>query len=182
MAIQNKDAFRKIKVTLKNRRDKFFNKSNLKKYGDDLAEDVRIRVRQGFGVKEDLKAKRELKKLSPKYVDYRKSLKSGKTPTGRKSKSKLLGKLSTLTNPSKSNLTLTGQMTGAFKGQSKKNTVGAFISKPRKSPCKGAPNNQEIAGYNEDMGRTFFYITNKEYKRLTNEIRKDLQKYLLRSI
>ena len=105
---------------------------------------IRQRVRDGFGVKGRLKA------LSDSYIGLRTRLKKY---------------LSRETSPGDSNLTATGQMLNAIKGEANGTSVKIFISdkKRRQNPLSpGSATNKEIRKYVEDQGREFFALTTEE--------------------
>lgn len=133
--------------------------------GESVRDEIVKRTRRGFGVVDggktggNLKA---LKKLSDRYIDYRTANRS---------------KLDSTTSPDKSNLTFSGQLLRRITVQSK---VGSFTIRPSRKRRKGGVTDEDVALFQEDMGRVFLRIAKTEHnlllalyeKLLSKEIRK----------
>lgn len=135
---------------------------SLSPYANEIAERVRRRTRTGYGldVAERGAKKKKLKGLtSDKYIKYRK------------------GRINTsLTKPKKSNLTFTGQLLNAITGKIVGKSIVIFLKENRNDGVK----NSDIVKGQEDQGRHFFELSNKELNGLRNQIKKDLIKRLKR--
>lgn len=115
------------------------------------------RTRLGYGVEKDLGSKKRLAKLSPNYIKRR----------------KMFAGLSENTRPSRSNLTLTGQMLNSIISTAK---AGIIEIKPTGTRTDGK-RNADIAQYNEDGGkgrpkRIFMRISQLEFKQIVRFYRK----------
>jgi len=106
------------------------------------------RTRAGFGVKDSGGRISKLKKLSPKYVAYRK-------------RNRRL--LSSTTSPETSNVTFTGQMLESLKVQQAANGR-ASIRAPGKH--KSGPSNEKIVLYLAGQGRVFLNLSKTEVDKL----------------
>lgn len=149
---------------------------NMRKFGEQAAEMVRLRTRLGSGVEKEGANKRPLKRLSDSYKQVRRGkiaffTRGGKvipyTPDRPPS-------LHSHTTPSKSNLTFTGQMldsldvTSARRGEV---TVGPTGSR------KGGLTNKEVAGY-VSKERPFNNLSKVEQKRMSEIIADILRKLI----
>lgn len=105
------------------------------------------RTRLGYGVKKAFGERERLKKLSPKYIVQR-------------SRSR---RLSSTTSARKSNLTFTGQMLESV--QVIKSQDGKIVIGPRGYRSDGKQN-QKIAQYQVDQGRTFMNISRLEFQQI----------------
>lgn len=161
-------------------------------YAKQLADDIRTRTRLGYGVVKELAKKVKLPKLSDSYVNYRKgkvdfrtSKKDGHVyPITPNSKPKL----HSLTTPSKSNLTLSGQMLEAIEGSSPgPGKIKVSLNENRDDGLK----NSDIATWLEDGNygylrngpkRPFLHISELEFKRIKDQFRKDIQAKILDGI
>lgn len=150
----------------------------MKEVGETAVEMLRTRTRLGYGVRQT-RGKRE--KLKP-LADSTKRVRAGKlaffkqrgvTVPYEPDLEENKAKLHPLTRPAKSNLTMTGQMLDSFKVISVTN--GKVIIGPSGSRKDGLTNEQ-VAEFAEEMGRPFAYITDIEYKRLLDDVRKKLTK------
>ncbi len=115
------------------------------------------RTRLGYGVKDNLQAKTRLARLSPGYVKKR----------------KMFDSLSSNTSPTRSNLTLTGQMLDSIISETKDRTI---IIRPTGRRNDGK-SNADIARYNEEGGRNrpkriFLRISQLEFKQIVRFYRK----------
>jgi hypothetical protein len=124
------------------------------------------RTRLGYGVEKDLGSKKRLAKLSPNYIKRRKMFES----------------LSENTRPSRSNLTLTGQMLDSIISTAK---TGIIEIKPTGRRDDGK-RNADIAQYNEDGGRgspkrIFMRISQLEFKQIVRFYRKTFGDLLRKS-
>lgn len=145
---------------------KVFNKEEMNLYVMSLRNDIVKRTRLGSGVRDNLKKKQKLKRLtSKKYVKLRSSS----------------SELSDLTKPSKSNLTFSGQLLDSLTPISNKAFEGSIKIKETRKKLKHQKtiiNNSKIIEYQEVQGRPFFYVTDLENKRLEQMMKKKLKKYL----
>ena len=137
----------------------FFGKSQspkeLKKTGEKAADLIRKRTRLGRGTTETTPGKpQRLKKLSPQYIEFRKSFNLGEA-----------GK------PNFSNLTLTGQMLkslGVIKV--KKGLIRVGPTGTRDDGNK----NIKVAAWQRLQGRTFMHLTRGEERQLITDYRERL--------
>lgn len=147
-----------IKEALSKAIKKATSKQSLKKYGNQVVDDIKRRTRLGFGVKEHGGKRYSLssKPLSAAYLKFRK-----------KHKKLLHGE----TSPTKHNLTFTGQLLNAMKAEVKSRTIEVNFHNRR--PPK--PSNAEIAGY-VSKDRPFLNMSDRELQRLIKEIENVLTK------
>lgn len=167
-----------VERALKEAINKINSPQELRKIGEIAAEMVRTRTRLGYGVREDRGKRQKLKPLA----DSTKKVRAGKLafknirgtvvpfpPDLEENKVKL----HPLTSAGKSNLTRSGQMLDSWKvisvGQ------GRVLIGPTGQRDDGLTNEQ-VAEFSEELGRPFGYITDIEYKRLVDEVRKRLTK------
>jgi len=139
---------------------------------------IRLRTRLGWGVKDGERGNPRVRLLD--FVSTAKFTKISKT--GRKTKrrvgsyidfrrrSKELNR--TVTSPSRSNLTFTGKLLDSLIG---KEVRGKAVVEVLENRTDGALNSDIIKGQAE-QGRHFFELTDKEFKGLRNELKKDLIK------
>lgn len=125
--------------------------------GDDLAEQIRVRTRLGNGLGKNGGEPSKLKKLSKEYIEQRKTNKE----------------LSEFTTPTKSNLTLTGEMLDELKATADKDKITlSFDSQFSKDKAR----------WNDEKGRPFLYVSRVQVERLKNSLEKKitelLKKYL----
>ena len=165
--------------------DRVKSRQNMQKIVDEAAVIIRRRTLLGFGVPVDGRKRERLKKLSSSYIEQRKgqavyfTSKSGKVirvPTSAKFRSRM--SLSTKTTPSKSNLTLTGQLLDSLKG-----TVTGFgrgVIKVTGQRDDGGTN-EDIASFVDDNGRPFLHLSNNEIKQLAI-LAADLMKNELKNV
>ena len=125
----------------------------LKRVGVFTTELVVKRTRLGYGVSENYRPKVKLKALSKKYIEARKS--------------RL--KLDTTTRPTKSNLTLTGQM---LRSMSFEISNGLIVIKPTGTRSDSRYTNEQIAEFNADKGRVFNRISKAEFNQVKRFYRK----------
>ena len=137
--------------------DKVVRSSSFRKIAEDLVVQIRKRTRLGYGVKEGGK-QNKLTKLSDSYKEYRKKNK---------------GKLSNQTTPSKSNLTLTGEMLDSMQVKVEGGTiVVSFGTKFAGQKAKWVTTAKEQ--------RRFLDLTTGERKQIAEEIRQLIIKELTR--
>lgn len=126
------------------------------------------RTRNGFGVQETGSASKPLKKLSPKYVAFRK--RSPRLNTS-------------LTSPGRSNLTFTGAMLNSIRvtsvrtGAEARVTIGA--GKQRR---KGGVTNEQIAEFVAAQGREFLNLSRSELERVSKFIDSRLSTVLAKNL
>lgn len=129
----------------------------LQDIGDDFVEQIKIRTRLGNGLDKNEGEPSKLKPLSKDYVKYRKSKND----------------LSEFTKPSKSNLTLTGEMLDSLEAKVTEDKITISFSN-QFSKYK--------ARWNEESGRSFLAISRVQIERLKNSLEKKitelLKKYL----
>lgn len=118
------------------------------KIADEMAETMQIRVQLGGSVKKTGASKSKFKNLKPKTVEKRKNFKG----------------LSSRTSPKKSNVTMTGQLVDSIKGVATNGQVVITVGKNRKGESL---TNDELIEYLEEGGRPFFYLSDKEIKKVT---------------
>jgi len=140
--------------------DAVFSKSNMDRWMQETADDIKKRTRLGYGVEKDLTAKKKLRELqSKKYIDFRKA-----DP---------YSELSPDTRPARSNLTYTGPSKAKYHGE-----IWLVDSrKPTKNQKRSFTNN-DLADWNAKKGRNFMAVSDLEYKRLTQKIEKVLTEQL----
>lgn len=142
---------------------KFYNKfkrsNTFSSEADELAQSIRVRVRKGYGVKKEKGSEYKFRKLKQSTIAGR-------------SRMKQRGTLLSGEGVSRSNLTATGEMTDSITGKSKSGSIEVYLKDDR---------NQKLSGYHDDMGRPFFHISNKEYKKTLNNIRAKIKEILRRS-
>lgn len=172
-----------VKINLSNISKKITDKINKsvkfsvdRELAEKTADQIRTRTRLGFGVDENGRQER-LKPLAESYREQRKgniafftNQFGVKIPFVPKTKPKL----SSLTTPSKSNLTNTSQMLDSIKGKAKNGVMFISITGLRRDGFT----NKEIADFVEDQGRTFFNLTNAEKNQLAREIKNRILKNL----
>lgn len=112
------------------------------------------RARLGYGVAEDEGEKFKFPSLSPSYQKFR---------------SKFHG-LSDTTSPSKSNITLTGQLLDSVQIITKRD--GEIVMGPAGVRRDGKLSNKTLAGYPADKGRPFMFISKLEYQQVLRFYRK----------
>lgn len=151
---------KKIKVKI----DKF----DLDPIAKEAANTIKKRTRLGHGVKDGERggAKKRLKDQKPLTDDYKKFRK----------KSKKLNKK--VTSANKENLTLTGQLLDSIRGKQKGKTIEIDVVNNRNDGKK----NSDIISWQKDQGRDFFELTDKEVKRLRNQLKKDLIKNIKKKL
>jgi hypothetical protein len=126
---------------------------------------IRIRTRLGSGVKSVGGTKQALKPLADSTKENRKRL-------------KIQGKLSSLTSPGKSNLTMTGQMLESLKGDAV--SRGKGIIRLTGTRPEGLSN--EKLGEYVSEARPFMNLTKSELKEIVDDIRKDALQRVRRAL
>ena len=119
------------------------------------AEVIKKRTRLGFGASKDLGNREKLNSLSKLYIKKRATFRG----------------LSSLTRPSKSNLTLTGQMLNSI----------TIISKNEKSIVIGPKGrrqgerltNDKLAEYVAENGRPFMHLTEADFRQVVRFFREN---------
>lgn len=119
---------------------------------DIMADRIRVRTRLGYGVKQEGAEREKLKKLSSKYIDYRKKNRTS---------------LSQFTTPKRSNLTFSGQLLDSISGRSNSRGIIIYLKNQRDD----GKENVDIKNYQEKQGRPFFYLTRTEITNLNREYR-----------
>lgn len=112
------------------------------------------RARLGYGVSEDQGDKFQFPGLSSKYKKYR-----TKFPD-----------LSDTTSPTKSNITLTGQLLDSVQIVTQR--TGQIIISPVGVRRDGKLDNKVLAGYLAEKGRPFMYVSSLEYNQILRFYRK----------
>lgn len=148
--------------------------------GSMSVDEIKRRTRLGYGVPKAGGPKEELKKLSPSYIMARKAAMSGKAEFMANDKkvsfqaSTVKPLNSSLTSPSKSNLTYTGQMLDSLTYNSSKNSVNITFENPESK--------QKAKYAHEEEGnrprRAFLNLSDKE----KNLISKEVKQYLLAKV
>jgi len=120
---------------------------------------IKIRTQLGKGVSSNGGKLSALKKLeSDKYKELRKKS----------------DKLSSNTTPNRSNLTATGQLLDAIRGERSGNEFRFFFISKRNADLSGRTSkatNQDIVKGQEEQGRPFFFLSKTELTRLSRSIR-----------
>jgi hypothetical protein len=124
--------------------------------GKELVDRIRTRVRLGYGVSRDDAPKEKFLKLRPSTIATRLAYKKE-------------GLLSTLTTPAKANMTRFGTMMDSLTYETKPGNVTVLF---------GSPEEALKAYYNTNLGRPFFYLTDKEVKATTAIIKKAVDAYI----
>ena len=134
-------------------------KRELREVGDLSAEAIFNRTKKGLGVKLTGGNPSRLKRLSEQYVRFRRGFRS----------------LASDTSPSKSNLTLTGQMLASVQTtkvrQGTKGKALVLVS------TKGRANINK-AEWQADQGRIFMNLSKKELKEIKGSIEKSIKSKL----
>jgi len=145
--------------------DKIFAQSNMAKWMQETADDIKKRTKLGYGVEKDMASREKFDNLSDHYVKFRKE-----NP---------YNELDGSTSPGKSNLTYSGQMLNALRGASKSAYQGDIYLDNKRRRLEGDSKsftNNELAVWNAEKGRNFLAISDLEYKRLVQKIEKELTK------
>lgn len=129
-------------------------------YSEMLADDIRKRVRLGYGVSGDGLPRKKLKAITAQTIKARQRLKDK-------------NKLHPMTSPGRSNLTRTGQLTDAI--VAKKDSKKRIAVEIEENRDDGVLNSDIVLGQ-ENEGRPFFYVTDLEKKRLFDLIKKQILK------
>ena len=127
----------------------------LAKAGDDLADAVRKRTRQGFGVSRNNGIKRSLKQLASSTIKKRSRL-----------------PLSPKTTPSKSNLTQSGSMLDSIKADVDGTQIKVTIT--------GAKNNKKAQFVSKD--RPFLNLSKDEVDAIKRQIKEDFIRKIKQSL
>ncbi len=163
-----KIAFDKVNIATQKKIDKTLNPVFMNKVGKKLAEDITRRTRTGHGVKKEGEKKEKLDKLKASTIKKRK-------------REKKLGKLSNLTTPTKSNLTMSGELLDSLTPKSikKKEVRLEFLGRHKNARIK----NSDLADAMEKGDRSrnrpprpFLGPTNLEKKRVIENIVDKLEK------
>lgn len=154
--------------------------SNMQKIGEAAKDIIKKRTRLGYGVEATGEERVSLKPLSNDYKEYRKEL--GKTKKAKMKASQLKAgesvklskkdkkrassesniRLSDATSPTKSNLTLTGQMLDSLTARASEGSVSIKASGSRND----GKTNEDVAGYAEDGGRRFLDLAKGDLNQL----------------
>jgi hypothetical protein len=132
--------------------------ANMKKYGQMVADMIRLRTRLGDGVAREGADKGKLKKLAKSTITSREALQKK-------------GKLSELTSPGKSNLTRTGQLLDSESVKSV--SVGKVTVGPTGTRDDGKTN-AEVAEYVSQQ-RPYNHLSRVETKRVNDAVKKDIR-------
>lgn len=141
--------------------------TTIKLLAEQATRDIKIRTRLGFGTSSESPGgnKVKLEKLSKSYRDFRKGLAAFYTDEQgrlRKFKPKNPPALSSATSPTKSNLTLSGQMIDSIDYSIKGTTI--------EIAARGRDNKDKVfyahEGSKNRPKRTFLSLTNKEIVKL----------------
>lgn len=153
--MSNEKTIKSVQEKIDKAYEKLTRASSTKVFATFVRDDVKKRVRMGYGVKGNLMPKENLKPLKQSTIDDRKKLQGE-------------GKLNAFTNPRRSNLTRSGQLTDSLValGMNKE-----FIIEVQDARNDGKTNSQIVSGQ-EKQGRPFLYITDLEQKRLNNLVKK----------
>lgn len=153
-----KDFKRKLDLALK----RAGSPENMRKYGEQAAEAIRVRTRLGYGVPKNDAPRKRLKPIAQRTREKR-----ARNPD-----------LSEFTSPNRSNLTETGQLTESIKVKSV--SQGKAAVGPTGQRRGEDLSNEDLAEYVSDAGRPFNNLSDNENKRIAQSIDRDLQKELKR--
>lgn len=157
------DAVKKVTSSIK--------KNDLQSLGDFIAAMIRKRTRLGYGVNNTGGDRFKLADLKGRPKPYSSTIRA-------REYLKAKGELSSLTTPTKSNLTATGRMLDSIRAVVRGLGVTIFI--PNSSRPDSKATNKEIARYNEEKGRPFFNLSGSEIRQLKNEVVKMIKNGLKR--
>jgi hypothetical protein len=151
-------------------KESVFGRQQMKEFMQGLANDIKKRTRMGYGVGRDLGPKGKFLPLSKKYKKYRKEKAS----------------LSEFTKPTRSNLTLSGQLLDSLIADSSGTLKGEITIKDTRKPIKGqkkTPTNNQLAEWHEEGAgklpkRPFMHVSIAEYDRLVQAMQKKLNAQL----
>lgn len=133
-----------------------FTSNALRDLGDMLTKRIVKRTRLGKGVERDGAPETKLKRLAPSTIRHRAYLK-------RK------GKLSNLTNPRKSNQTMTGEMLDSLTFRTRPAKIEIFFDEEYQA---------RKAFWNAQMGRKFMFISDKERRMIVDFSSELLDNYI----
>lgn len=160
-----KDDLKKFVAELSKEIKNILNKSQQELVGKEMRDIIYRRTKSGKGVTDDTSEKaglKSLKKLSPPYIEKR------KTHTGQKGE---------FFSPTRSNLTLTGQMLSSLTSKSQDNKISVYVKDNSRSD--GNTNNK-IAEYVSQQGREFLNLAVEEQrivkKRIEDMIRENIRR------
>ena len=181
----------KITNTIK---EAVFGRQQMKEFMQGLADDIKKRTRRGYGVARDLGPDGKFIGLSPSYILYRQgkikffTTKNNKLAYLKKGKKVTIEKpeLSEFTKPTRSNLTLSGQMLDSLIADSSGTLKGEITIKDTRKPIKGqnkAPTNNQLAEWHEEGAgklpkRPFMHVSIAEYDRLIQAMQRKLNAQL----
>jgi len=153
--MSNEKVIKDVQEKIQKAYEKLTKPAYTKKFAEFVKEDVKKRVRLGYGVKANLSPKQRLKAIEDSTIKQRKKLSQ-------------VGDLSQFTSPRRSNLTRSGQLTDSIIGLGMNRE---FIVEVEDSRNDGVTNSEIVSGQ-EKQGRPFLYITDLEKKRLNNLVKK----------
>lgn len=135
------------------------------------------RVKSGFGVDPGSLRKERLKPLSAGYVKFRAGNFSYDKKSRGQSRTVNRGapRLGTFGSPTKSNLTLSGEMLESIAVKFTRGGVTLYFP-DTPHPVHKHVTIRELAQYVEDQGRPFFYLTEDERRILVSDLSKMLRK------
>jgi len=149
---------------IKGKMIKALNKQFMLKAGNELSEDIRRRTRLGFGVKDIGRPRRKLKPLAQITKIYRREFQN---------------KMSSLTKPSRSNLTFTGQLLDSLKAvKSSTGKVTIDFVGIHKDIHGKRMKNIDLANEVTSKGRPFLGPTNRELQRFRTKLINQIEKFL----
>lgn len=125
--------------------------------GEKAAEMIRVRTRLGYGVDRPGGKRRRLDALSDDYIEFREEH---------------ARYLSGLTEPDRSNLTLTGQMLDSVTVTESK--LGRALIEPTGTRKGSSTTNQQVATGVTKGGRPFISLSDMEIKKLRRYFEKDI--------
>lgn len=152
MRVKLNDFPKHLQKQLKEAVDHVTSKSYLKEVGTELAEDIKKRTRLGYGVAESLDRQKKFKPLAASTKKARKGMKKR-------------GTLSGDTSPSKSNLTMTGEMVDDLFVETR---IGVISLRLKKAFSK------KKAKWNKEKGRSFLEVSRSQYNSLVKKLQKDI--------
>lgn len=130
----------------------------MKMLGEEAIKIIVKRTRGGFGVKRTGAPSNRLKKLSPSYIEYRKTQRLDRT-----------------TSPGRSNLTFTGQMLRSMRVKS--NSDRKVTWGPNRRRRKGGVTNEQVGEYVSQV-RPFNFLSKREITKIAKLLDKILSSNL----
>lgn len=166
MSVQTKNKIRNLFDRIEKTLETSISREFLRPLGQYALDLIVKRTRLGYGVEKPFGSKFSLPSHSPKYIKFRKKFRQ----------------LSETTAPTKSNLTLTGQLLESMSltDHAGSNTKGSLLIAPTGQRSGGRLSNKKLAAILAEKGRTFNYISQLEYNQVMRFYRKSFGDLLLK--